>query len=695
MNISPDPKSIIKKLEALSKDISSINISDLINVFKTIIIKTQTSIEYRVTTEIFSWAMKELSTKEDSLILPLILQLIQTFRNVIAQIQENQNQAFKHEWNKKTEVILWHVSSKLKPNGEPNEFLLIIRSGIQALSNIITVNDYTKRLILSEYMNRNESRDLLSDIFMKSKIGMNLLKTFLEKTDSLFNCNSGEQFVEIVYSMVSNLINFGYYPIMFDYLTDSSSQIPSKNQLVLIKFLEAMFDTTSTIVSENIKITEDDDSTTINNFSINSCISLAKSLNNISPTVISILIYKKPTSSSPPTVPVTSKLYDDDGISHLLNVLTLILQCIAALTCKCDKQLHECLFKENVIECCINLLNQADKSIPRITKAATSNNDHSELRSSPSSPRLTTSLNPKIFMNIKKDLVNVISYMSYDNIKVQNKVRKLGGIQLILNQCNIDDNNPFIREHSIFAIRNLLHNNLENQKLVQELSPIEVMQHPILSDIGSDSVKESIKKPTSSSPPTVPVTSKLYDDDGISHLLNVLTLILQCIAALTCKCDKQLHECLFKENVIECCINLLNQADKSIPRITKAATSNNDHSELRSSPSSPRLTTSLNPKIFMNIKKDLVNVISYMSYDNIKVQNKVRKLGGIQLILNQCNIDDNNPFIREHSIFAIRNLLHNNLENQKLVQELSPIEVMQHPILSDIGEYIYKGMNEV
>lgn len=41
--------------------------------------------------------------------------------------------------------------------------------------------------------------------------------------------------------------------------------------------------------------------------------------------------------------------------------------------------------------------------------------------------------------------------------------------------------------------------------------------------------------------------------------------------------------------------------------------------------------------------------------------------------------------IREHSIFAIRNLLHNNLENQKLVQELSPIEVMQHPILSDIG----------
>src|SRR5439155_14772153 len=60
-----------------------------------------------VITKVFSWITKELSTKkdDDSLILPLSFQLIQTFRNVIAQIQENQNQAL-------------YVSIKLIERGE-------------------------------------------------------------------------------------------------------------------------------------------------------------------------------------------------------------------------------------------------------------------------------------------------------------------------------------------------------------------------------------------------------------------------------------------------------------------------------------------------------------------------------------------------------------------------------------------------
>ena len=61
-------------------------------------------------------------------------------------------------------------------------------------------------------------------------------------------------------------------------------------------------------------------------------------------------------------------------------------------------------------------MDQADKSIPRITKA--------EQTSSESSSSLA--LNPKLFMNIKKYLVNVISSMSYDNVEVQNKVRACG-----------------------------------------------------------------------------------------------------------------------------------------------------------------------------------------------------------------------------------------------------------------------------
>jgi hypothetical protein len=41
--------------------------------------------------------------------------------------------------------------------------------------------------------------------------------------------------------------------------------------------------------------------------------------------------------------------------------------------------------------------------------------------------------------------------------------------------------------------------------------------------------------------------------------------------------------------------------------------------------------------------------------------------------------------IREHAIFAIRNLLIHNPENQKLVEQLVPIETVQHPDLQDAG----------
>jgi len=41
--------------------------------------------------------------------------------------------------------------------------------------------------------------------------------------------------------------------------------------------------------------------------------------------------------------------------------------------------------------------------------------------------------------------------------------------------------------------------------------------------------------------------------------------------------------------------------------------------------------------------------------------------------------------IREYVIFTLRNLLINNPENQKLVEQLAPIETAQHPALQDAG----------
>lgn len=52
-----------------------------------------------------------------------------------------------------------------------------------------------------------------------------------------------------------------------------------------------------------------------------------------------------------------------------------------------------------------------------------------------------------------------------------NYLKATGGLVIVLNSCNIDKENPFLREWSILALRNLTENNEENQKFISELAP--------------------------------------------------------------------------------------------------------------------------------------------------------------------------------------------------------------------------------
>ena len=55
------------------------------------------------------------------------------------------------------------------------------------------------------------------------------------------------------------------------------------------------------------------------------------------------------------------------------------------------------------------------------------------------------------------------------------------------------------------------------------------------------------------------------------------------------------------------------------------------------------------------------------------------------MVLDQCNLDDENPFIREQAILAIRNMLENNLENQELVRSMEARQVVDEVVLDEIG----------
>ncbi|KAF5337508.1 hypothetical protein D9757_014714 [Collybiopsis confluens] len=76
------------------------------------------------------------------------------------------------------------------------------------------------------------------------------------------------------------------------------------------------------------------------------------------------------------------------------------------------------------------------------------------------------------FNFLKRDLVRLLGILCNENRAVQDRLRKCGGIEVVMNLCAIDDRNPYLREHAIFALHNLLKDNPANQAVVEEIKPM-------------------------------------------------------------------------------------------------------------------------------------------------------------------------------------------------------------------------------
>ena len=61
---------------------------------------------------------------------------------------------------------------------------------------------------------------------------------------------------------------------------------------------------------------------------------------------------------------------------------------------------------------------------------------------------------------------------SWDDVHAfQDRVREAGGLIEVLSLTQLDELNPYIREHAIFALRNLLDRNPTSQHHVAQLRP--------------------------------------------------------------------------------------------------------------------------------------------------------------------------------------------------------------------------------
>lgn len=76
------------------------------------------------------------------------------------------------------------------------------------------------------------------------------------------------------------------------------------------------------------------------------------------------------------------------------------------------------------------------------------------------------------FSYLKRDLVRLLGVLCAGEKVVQDRIRKCGGISVVMNLCVVDERNPYLREHAIFALHNLLEGNAENQHMVDQIRPL-------------------------------------------------------------------------------------------------------------------------------------------------------------------------------------------------------------------------------
>lgn len=97
-----------------------------------------------------------------------------------------------------------------------------------------------------------------------------------------------------------------------------------------------------------------------------------------------------------------------------------------------------------------------------------------------------------------------------------------------------------------------------------------------------------------------------------------------------------------------------------------------------------------NPHVsFPHIKSIIIEILSYLVYDNFQVQEYLRTLGALHVILSCCGIDDDNPFIKERAIMCLKFLLKGNVENQHLVGALEAKNVVNPEVLEELGGEVH------
>ncbi|KNC97859.1 uncharacterized protein SPPG_06855 [Spizellomyces punctatus DAOM BR117] len=397
----------------------------------------------------------------------------QLVRNLCAQVQSNQKDAWEQGLYEPAEEIMsylcsWLTSTKDCCTMMKDKVSKCVNMGTQMLANMMTGNPEVQDKMWPRYFQEDADifKQLLStcDIhrvmfvlicihncihkcperckyMTQTPLGRDILKCLLAKAQKMLQeeCSA----FDFIYAIFSNMIELDLTPNIMDAICDGMdphrTRILSQYHVTFLQLLDGMLDA---------QANRSDDRPPIEI--------------GIDTAIFFVAVTKKLVHSiSRNAKQVKDNMQATDVFGLDVDGLVLILQFFARVTPELGPDAKMKLVKAGLADTLLTLLNLASKLYPRSTLSKRSSSDATPASSVP----------PQGFFMIKSDTVKVLANLCYEAKEVQDEIRRIGGIPVILNECRVDDNNPYIKEHAILAIRNLCDGNTENQDLVASLTP--------------------------------------------------------------------------------------------------------------------------------------------------------------------------------------------------------------------------------
>lgn len=163
--------------------------------------------------------------------------------------------------------------------------------------------------------------------------------------------------------------------------------------------------------------------------------------------------------------------------------------------------------------------------------------------------------------------------------------------------------------------------------------------------------------------------SLIYDPLELRSVHLNLIILLDCLSDLgKFEATKQFLE---HYNAIEELISLLRVVHENVDRKTLKNKEKIEEAEGK--------------KEFPQVKSLIIEVIAFLVHGSFEIQEKMRELHGLELVLSNCMIDDNDPFIKERAIVCVKFLLANNEKNQQFVADLEAKQTVDDDALRQVG----------